>query len=55
MADRIIGNIELYRVVNIELYRVVMATRVFPMSLIANTILDIRNGPNQDDGSKMAD
>ena len=51
MANRIIGNIELYRVINIELYRVVMATRVFPELLI----LDIRNWPNQDGGSKMTD
>ena len=35
MEERIIGNI--------ELYRVVMATQVFPGSLNANTISDIRN------------
>ena len=47
MADRFIGNI--------ELYRVLMATRVFRGSLNANTISDVRNWQNQDGEYNMTD
>ena len=52
MADRFIGNIKLYRVLMAT--RILMATRVSGVAN-ANAISDIRNWPDQDGESKMAD